>query len=484
MELATQSTITSDEKLHVVLFPWLAFGHLIPYLKLAKLIAHKGHKVSFLSTPRNIDRLSKTSPTHSPLIILVKLPLPLVPDLPEDAEATIDIPYQKTKYLKKAYDELQQPITDFLHQNRPDWLIHDFAAFWLGPVAASLGISTVFFSVFLASTLCFGGPTEVLMGRQGDGGSKPEDFTVPPKWIPFPSTLAFRPFEVTRLFGEVTGDYENISTMYRFGASIEGCDAVAVRSSYEFEPEWLKLLQEIHHKPILPVGLLPPTADDRGDDDVGETWLTMKEWLDEQREGSVVYVAFGTESELSQSEVREIALGLELSGLPFFWVLRGRRHSDSEVTDTELPDGFEERTRGQGVVWRSWVPQVKILCHGSVGGFLTHSGLGSVIEAVQFGKALMLIAFLADTALNARVLEAKKIGYVIPRDERDGSFTKEAVKGSLRMVMVEEEGKIYRDKVKETREVLLDRSIQDKCVADFLDYLKKQRRLGGQVVGQ
>ncbi|XAR71129.1 Soyasaponin III rhamnosyltransferase [Bertholletia excelsa] len=437
MELATESTITSDEKLHVVLFPWLAFGHLIPYLGLAKLIAREGHKVSFLSTPRNIDRLSKTSPTLSPLITLVKLPLPL-----------------KIKYLKKAYDQLQQPITQLLHKTRPDWLIYDFAAFWIGPVAAGLGV---------------------------DGRSKPEDFTVPPKWIPFPSSLAFRLFEIKRIFDELA---RNISSMYRLGGSIEGCDAVAVRSSYEFEPEWLKLLQEIHHKPILPVGLPPPTANDRGEDDVDETWLTIKEWLDKQREGSVVYVAFGTESELSQTEAGEIALGLEQSGLPFFWVLRGRRHSDSEVTDAELPDGFEERTRGQGVVWRSWVPQVKILSHGSVGGLLIHSGCNSVIEAMQFGKALMLITFLADTALNARVLEAKKIGYVIPRDERDGSFTKEAVKGSLRMVMVEEEGKIYREKVKEVRKVLLDRNMQNKYAVDFLDYLKKHRRRSGHVAGQ
>ncbi|XAR71128.1 Soyasaponin III rhamnosyltransferase [Bertholletia excelsa] len=484
MELAAECTITSDEKLHVVLFPWLAFGHLIPYLELAKLIAREGHKVSFLSTPRNIDRLSETSPTLAPLITFVKLPLPLVPELPEDADATIDLPHQKIKYLKTAYDLLQQPITQFLHQTRPDWLIYDFAAFWIGPVAAGLGVSTVFFSIFIASTLCWAGPTDVLMGLQVDDRSKPEHFTVPPKWIPFPSTLAFRMFEVVRIFDEIASDDENISSMYRFGGSIAGCDAVAVRSSYEFEPEWLNLLQKIHHKPILPVGLLPPSGNGRGEDDVDETWLTIKEWLDKQGEGSVAYVAFGTESELSQTEVREIALGLELSGLPFFWVLRARRHSDSETTETGLPDGFEERTRGRGVVWRSWAPQVKILSHVSVGGVLTHSGLSSVIEAVHCGKPLMLITFFSDTALVARVLEAKKMGYVIPRDESDGSFTNEAVKGSLRMVMVEEEGKMYRDKVKEVREVLLGRVTQDKYVLDFLDYLKMHRRRGGHLVGQ
>ncbi|KAK6775059.1 hypothetical protein RDI58_026060 [Solanum bulbocastanum] len=47
----------NSKKMHIAVFPWLAFGHMIPYLELSKLIAQKGHKISFISTPRNIDRL-------------------------------------------------------------------------------------------------------------------------------------------------------------------------------------------------------------------------------------------------------------------------------------------------------------------------------------------------------------------------------------------------------------------------------------------
>jgi hypothetical protein len=77
--------------------------------------------------------------------------------------------------------------------------------------------------------------------------------------------------------------------------------------------------------------------------------------------------------------VPELALGLAQSGLPFFWALRKW---------IELLEGFEERTRGSGVVRTGWVPQLKILAHDSAGGFLTHCGWSSVTEAFQFGRAL------------------------------------------------------------------------------------------------
>uniref|UniRef100_A0A0R0KRD6 Uncharacterized protein n=1 Tax=Glycine max TaxID=3847 RepID=A0A0R0KRD6_SOYBN len=79
--------MVQQHKLHIALFPWPAFGHIGPFFELAKLIAQKGHKISFISTPRNIHRLPK---------------------------ATMDIPQHIVPYLKKAYDDLQEPLTKFL----------------------------------------------------------------------------------------------------------------------------------------------------------------------------------------------------------------------------------------------------------------------------------------------------------------------------------------------------------------------------------
>ncbi|KAA8530736.1 hypothetical protein F0562_005330 [Nyssa sinensis] len=456
------SSMADDGKLHIVMFPWLAFGHMIPYLELAKLIAKKGHKVSFVSTPRNIDRLPKLPPHLAPLINLVKLPLPRVDNLPENAEATTDLPYDKVQYLKIAYDSMQESMAQFLEASAPDWVFYDFAPYWLGPIAAKLNIPSAFFSIMIATVLGFLGPTSVL--KYGDDHrKKPEDYTVPPKWVTFPTTVTFRLYEVLRMADSLTGNDSGISDIQRFGASIEGCDMLAVRSCSVFEPEWLRLLEELHGKPVYPVGQLPPAVYDSGDDHKNEAWMGIKDWLDKQSKGSVVYVAFGSEAKPTQDELTEIALGLELSELPFFWVLRKRRG----LTDTELielPDGFEERTKGRGVVCTSWAPQLKILSHDSVGGFLTHSGWSSVVEAIEFERALILLTFLADQGLNARLLEEKKMAYSIPRHERSGSFSRDSVADSLRLVIINEEGKIYREKVKEMKGLFGDRDRQDSYV--------------------
>lgn len=101
-----------NPKLHVAVFPWLALGHIIPYLQLSKLIARKGHTVSFISTARNISRLPNISSDLS--VNFVSLPLSHTVDhLPENAEATTDVPETHIAYLKKAFDGLSEAFSEF-----------------------------------------------------------------------------------------------------------------------------------------------------------------------------------------------------------------------------------------------------------------------------------------------------------------------------------------------------------------------------------
>ncbi|KAM7529371.1 hypothetical protein LguiB_032781 [Lonicera macranthoides] len=464
---------SSNSKLHVVMFPWLAFGHIIPFLELSKLIAQKGHKISFISTPNNINRLPKIPSNLKPNIDFIKIPLPRVENLPENAESTSDLPYKKVKYLKIAYDCLKEPVTLFLKSTSPDWVIFDFVSYWLGPIAKELEIRSAFFSIFMASGLAFAGPPEMQVAGE-DYRVRLEDFTVAPKWVPFKTEVRMRHYQARRMFEDIAGDGGgNVSATYRFAATVNGCDAVAIRSCEEFEPEWLKLLEDFYQKPVIPVGLLPSTA---ADDDCDRRWVEIKAWLDKKAKGSVVYIAFGSETKPNQTELTELALGLEKSELPFFWVHKNQLGS-SDIESTVLPEGFEERTRDRGVVHTTWAPQLKILSHDSVGSLLSHSGYSSGIEAVQFGKALIVMPFLGDQGMIATFLEEKNMAYSIPRDELDGSFTSDSVAESVRLVMLEEEGRVYRDKVNEMKGVLGDSNKQDHYVNNLLSYLEGDRRV-------
>ncbi|KAH7572107.1 hypothetical protein JRO89_XS04G0202100 [Xanthoceras sorbifolium] len=456
-----------EKLLHIAMFPWLAYGHIMPFFEVAKFIAQKGHHISYISTPKNISRLPQLPTSLSPNFSFVELALPHVEGLPLEVESTAELPIPKIPYLKKAYDLLQLPLTHFLRNSDVNWVIVDFAAHWLPSAASQLGVNSVFFSIFNATSISFvGPPSELLNGRR----QKPEDFTVVPDWIDFPSNVAFKLHEVVshQECMESTSDYQ------RFGVVIRDCRVVTVRSCPDFEPEAFSLLSRLLQKPVLPVGLLPPTVQDTAsssDDD--EKWQLFKNWLDDKKEKSVVYVALGTEATLSQELMHELAYGLEKSGLSFIWVVKDRPLVEREMGPCLIPTGFQDRVSDRGLVWQSWAPQQRILAHPSVGGFLTHSGWSSVIEALGLGRVLILFSGAnSDTGLVARLMHSKRVGVEIERNEQDGSFTSESVAESIRRVMVDPEGETLRANAWAMRDIFSNRDLHNKYLNEFTRFIE------------
>ncbi|GKC14711.1 zeatin O-glucosyltransferase-like protein [Tanacetum coccineum] len=110
------------------------------------------------------------------------------------------------------------------------------------------------------------------------------------------------------------------------------------------------------------------------------------QWLDNQPDNSVVYVSFGTTNTLGDDQIMELAIGLEKSDQRFLWVLRdadkGGVSGNESGRKFVLPLGFEERVKGRGLVMRDWAPQLDILGHLSTGGFMSHCGWNSCMEAM------------------------------------------------------------------------------------------------------
>ncbi|CAA0829274.1 UDP-glycosyltransferase 91C1 [Striga hermonthica] len=432
--------------LHIVMFPWLAMGHIRPFFRLSVELALKGHRISFISTPANLQRAVKVPPHLAHLITLVSFPLPQVDHLPLHAESSMDVPMPKQQLLKVALDLLQPSVRSFLESvmPKPDWIVYDYASHWLPALAQEIGISTAFFSLFTAAFMAFLGPPSALIASQR---STAEDYTVVPDWITFPSNMVFRRHELAKnMEKDLDGhDYDSgTSDSIRFGLSIDGSQIVIFRSCPEFEPEWFRLVSQLYRKPVIPIGVLPPKEDDQLEEEADAEWQRIKEWLDARGESSVVYVALGSEVTLSSGEVHELALGLERCGSPFFWVLNNSNR------------GLE--MLHQGMVWAKWAPQVRILGHPAVGGFLTHCGWNSVTEGLGFGRVLILLPVMHDQGMNARLLREKGVGLDIPRDEGDGSFTWAHVADTVRAAMVGEEGRRAREKAREMKELFGDES--------------------------
>eukprot|EP01054_Gregarina_sp_Poly1_P011445 Gregarina_sp_Poly_1__11444@NODE_979_length_5480_cov_217_286902_g691_i0_p2_GENE_NODE_979_length_5480_cov_217_286902_g691_i0NODE_979_length_5480_cov_217_286902_g691_i0_p2_ORF_typecomplete_len464_score49_79UDPGT/PF00201_18/4_7e38Glyco_tran_28_C/PF04101_16/0_022_NODE_979_length_5480_cov_217_286902_g691_i023453736 len=133
---------------------------------------------------------------------------------------------------------------------------------------------------------------------------------------------------------------------------------------------------------------------------------------------SILFIALGSSWSIPNQSLVELAHGIAAAGRPFVFVHRGQFQDDpfpeyalpnppaSEPTDPEgLPICFRSETCARGLVVR-WVNQPAILCHESVGVFMTHCGWNSVLEGVSFGGVPMLLLPVGgDQPINAAFID-------------------------------------------------------------------------------
>uniref|UniRef100_A0A453M771 Glycosyltransferase n=1 Tax=Aegilops tauschii subsp. strangulata TaxID=200361 RepID=A0A453M771_AEGTS len=466
---------SSSSPLHIVVVPWLAFGHLLPYLELSERLAERGHRVSYVSTPRNLARLPTLRPAAAPRMDLVALPLPRVDGLPDGAESTNDVPDDKRELHFKAFDGLAAPFAEFMaaacadEATRPHWVIADCFHHWVAAAAFEHKVRQICARCRQASLPCAMLPPTAALIATVLSHSQPSDRArAPPRY----EQEGRQPIYCNH---GVSG----MSIMQRLLLTKERCTVVAIRSCVEWEPESFPLAATILGKPVVPLGLLPPSADAaRCAAANGAEHATVR-WLDAQPPGSVLYVALGSEVPLRVEQVHELALGLELAGTRFLWALRKASSAGAAVDTDILPPGFQERTRGQGLVTTAWVPQMSILAHAAVGGFLTHCGRSSLIEGLLFGHPLVMLPIFGDQGPNARQMEAKKVGLQVARDENDGSFDRHGVAVAVRAVMAEGEARSgFLAGAARMQEVVADAERHERYIDEFVQQLRSYSAAG------
>uniref|UniRef100_A0A453M781 Glycosyltransferase n=1 Tax=Aegilops tauschii subsp. strangulata TaxID=200361 RepID=A0A453M781_AEGTS len=450
---------SSSSPLRVVIVPWLAFGHMLPYLELAERLASRGHRVSYVSTPRNLARLPPLRPAAAPRVDLVALPLPRVDGLPDGAESTNDVPVDQRELHFKAFDGLAAPFAEFMaaacadEGTRPHWVIADSFHHWVAAAAVQ-------HKVPCAMLL----PTAALIATAPHLPSEHGRARDLPRYEQEVMDPAYNNYGIS-----------GMSIIRRFNLTKDRCTVAAIRSCIEWEPESFPLAATLLGKPVVPLGLLPPSPDGAPRAAAKGAEHATVRWLDAQPPNSVVYVALGSEVPLRVEQVHELAFGLELAGTRFLWALRkpsGAAVQDDDGVDM-LPPGFQKRTRGQGLVTTGWVPQVSILAHAAVGGFLTHCGRNSLIEDLMFGHPLVMLPIFGDQGPNARQMEAKKVGLQVTRNEDDGSFDRHGVASAVRAVMVDEEARRgFVAGAAKMQAVVADTELHDRSIDEFVQHLR------------
>ncbi|KDP25320.1 hypothetical protein JCGZ_20476 [Jatropha curcas] len=264
---------------------------------------------------------------------------------------------------------------------------------------------------------------------------------------------------------------------------------VLVNSFIDLEKGAFKALMEDNHHgfPIYPVGPLIRT----GSEVVDESDPCLK-WLNQQPKESVLFVSFGSGGTLSHDQLNELALGLEMSGKRFLWVVRcahdkavnatyfGLTNTNSNYPSDFLPEGFLDRTKNVGLVVSSWAPQVQILSHGSTGGFLTHCGWNSTLESIVHGVPLIAWPLYAEQKMNAVLLaEDLKVALRVKLNE-NGLVGSEDIAKYAKAIIEGEEGKVLRNKMKELQngaiKVLSQDGSSTKSLADAVNVWKNHKK--------
>ncbi|GKC06307.1 UDP-glycosyltransferase 71E1 [Tanacetum coccineum] len=148
---------------------------------------------------------------------------------------------------------------------------------------------------------------------------------------------------------------------------------------------------------IPPVSVVGPILNTRNITENSTTHEEIMTWLSNQPESSVGFLCFGSMGCFDKQQVNEIAVAIERSGHRFLWSLRRPllkekswivpiEHPQEYANLNEvLPEGFLERTLSMGKII-GWAPQMEVLSHSSIGGFVSHCGWNSVLESIWCGR--------------------------------------------------------------------------------------------------
>jgi hypothetical protein len=146
-------------------------------------------------------------------------------------------------------------------------------------------------------------------------------------------------------------------------------------------------------------------------------------------------------------EYMELAQALESCEQPFIWVVQPgsgrpgppRFVGKLEAEEGYFPHGLDKRVGNRGLIISGWAPQLLILSHKSTGGFLSHCGWNSTVEAIGRGVPLLAWPIRGDQYHDAKlVVSHLRVGYMVS-DDLSKRVTKDDIVVGIQRLMCDEE---------------------------------------------
>lgn len=431
----------------------MAQGHSIPAIDMAKLFASRGANVAIITTPLNAPLIAKSinnsdRPGREIEILIINFPSAAA-GLPEGCES-LDLARSPEMFQSffRATTMLEPQIDRILEQHRPHCLVADTFFPWTTDLAAKYGIPRVVFHGTCFFALC--AAASLIANRSFEKVSSDlEPFVIPD----LPDEIKLTRSQVPGFLKEQ--NQTDFVKLYWASKEVESrCYGFLINSFYELEPAYADYYRNVLGRKawhIGPLSLYDNVEEDkvqRGSSSSIDEHECLK-WLDSKNLDSVLYISFGSLANLTNSQLLEIAKGLEATGQNFIWVVK-KDNSDQEEW---LPEGFEKRIEGKGLIIRGWAPQVLILDHPTIGGFVTHCGWNSALEGVTAGLPMVTWPNSAEQFYNEKLItDVLRIGVGVGalywgRAGKD-EIKSEAIEKAVNQVMVGEEAEGMRSRAK------------------------------------
>ncbi|TYJ39800.1 hypothetical protein E1A91_A04G094400v1 [Gossypium mustelinum] len=457
---------------HFVLFPFMAQGHLIPMVDIGLLLAQRNVIVTIVTTPHNAERvqytIARAIESGCP-IRLLQLQFPGKEVGLQDGVENVDMLYSTNDIIKlfTAANKMEEAVHKIFEKMtpKPSCIISDMCLHYTHKIATKFQVPRISFHGFC----CF----SFLCDHNLKSCNILETITSDSEYFRVPGLTEKVEFTKAQLPLIRDRDESWKAIMEPLTEADEASYGVIINTFEELESAYVREYKKIRKSWCIgPVSLSHKNELDtakRGNKASINKQECLK-WLDSQEPNSVIYACLGSISTIKFPELKELGLGLEASNKPFIWVLRGKNATSNQVEKWIKEDGFEERTKGRGLIIVGWAPQVLILSHSAIGGFLTHCGWNSTIEGISAGVPLITLPLLGDQFCNQKlVVQILKIGVSLGiekptmfGDEESGFILKkEEVKNAIyQLIDVGNEGidrrkraEVFREKAKKAIEV-------------------------------